>query len=71
MPCHGRTLSLSPTSHPAVTTVQEAYRRMLAARTTKKEPLTVADMRMMVKRFAGPQATLMDTRTVTICLLSS
>ncbi len=38
----------SPTSHPAVTAVHEAYSRVLAAPKTKKEALTVTDMRRLV-----------------------
>ncbi len=43
---------------------------MLAAPKTKKEALTVTDMRRLVDQCGGHGATLMDIRTVCICLLS-
>ena len=50
----------SPTKHPTVVPIVEAYGRILAAPKNKKEPVTAEDLRKMVLMFAGPKASLAD-----------
>ena len=38
----------SPTRHPTVVSIMEAYRRVLAAPKNKKQPVTAEDLRKMV-----------------------
>ena len=60
----------SPTRHPTVVSIMEAYRRVLAAPKNKKEPVTAEDLRKMVRLSAGLKASLADVRTIAICLIS-
>ncbi len=59
-----------PTQHPLVRQVLDGAKRMLAQRTTKKEPITPENLGQLVDRFAGPSALLSDIRTVTMCLVA-
>ena len=61
----------SPTSHPTVRTMQESAHRIKGRPKVKKEPATPQLLQKMVSILIIQQsASLLDIRTVTICLLA-
>ena len=57
------------TTHPLVVQVLAGAKRMLARKTTKKEPLQPEQLLMLVNRFGARDASLADVRALTFCLL--
>ena len=57
------------TTHPLVQQVLAGVKRLLAHKTTKKEPITVEQLESLVERFGGKEASLADVRALTFCLL--
>ena len=60
----------SPTSHPTVKTMRESAHRMKGRPTVKKEPVAPQLLRRMVNLMAQQSASLLDIRTVSVCLLA-
>ena len=58
-----------PTSHALVKMVRESAVRNLGKGHNKKLPISASDIKNIVKKFAGDNASLMDLRTVCLCLL--
>ena len=58
-----------PTQNELVKQVVAGAKRILAHRTTKKEPITPEILSKLVEKFAGEEADLDDLRIVTICLV--
>ena len=58
-----------PADHPLVKQTLAGARRILAHKTTKKEPITPEILHRMYERFITPAAELPAVRTMTICLL--
>ena len=58
------------TAHPLVVQVLAGAKRMLAHKTSKKEPLTPEHLRVLVEKFGSENATLADIRALTFCLLA-
>ena len=58
-----------PTQHDLVKQVLAGARRILAHKTTKKEPITPEILERLVDEFAQQNAELDDIRIVTICLV--
>ena len=60
----------SPSEHLLVKDVLAGAQRLLAHHTSKKEPITVAQLEQLVNFKALPMASLYDIRSVLICLLA-
>ena len=60
----------SPMSYPTVRTMQESAHRIKGRPKVKKEPVTPQLLQKMVSTLAQESASLLDIRTVTICLLA-
>ena len=60
----------SPTSHPTVRAMQESAHRIKGRPKLKKEPASPQLLQKMVRALAQESASLLDIRTVTICLLA-
>ena len=60
----------SPMSHPTVRTMQESAHRIKGRPKVKKEPATPQSLQKMASTLAQESASLLDIRTVTICLLA-
>ena len=58
-----------PAGHPLVKQILAGTKRILAHRTTKKEPITPEILHRMFDTFVTPSAELPIIRTMTICLL--
>lgn len=58
-----------PTQSEMVKQVLAGAKRMLAHKTTKKEPITPEILSLLVDRFAGEKADLGDVRVITWCLI--
>ena len=58
-----------PAEHPLVKQILAGAKRILAHRTTKKEPITPEILQRMFEKFITPSADLPIIRTMTICLL--
>lgn len=58
-----------PTQNELVKQVVAGAKRILAHRTTKKEPITPEILSKLAEKFAGEEADLDDLRIVTICLV--
>lgn len=56
------------TAHPLVVQVLAGAKRMLAHKTTKKEPLQLDQLQMLVNRFGAREASLVDVRALTSLL---
>ena len=59
-----------PTQHPLVKQVLAGAKRILAQRTSKKEPITPEILEQLVRRFGASDAKLSDVRTITMCLVA-
>ncbi len=59
----------SPTQHPLCDLVREASRRQLRAQPLQRDPITAADLRLLIDRFATQAATLRDLMHVTVMAL--
>lgn len=57
------------TGHPIVVQVLAGAKRLLAHKTTKKEPITPEHLLLLVQRFGARDASLADVRALTVCLL--
>ena len=57
------------TCHPLVVQVLAGTKRMLAHKTSKKEPITTDNLLALVDRFGTKDASLADIRALTFCLL--
>ena len=57
------------TCHPLVAQVLAGTKRILAHKTTKKEPITTDNLLALVDRFGTKDASLADIRALTFCLL--
>ena len=57
------------TAHPLVVQFLAGAKRVLAHKTTKKEPLQPDQLQMLVNRFGARDASLADVRALTFCLL--
>ena len=60
----------SPSEHPLVKDVLAGARRLLAHHTSKNDPITVAQLEQLVNSKALSMASLLDIRSVLICLLA-
>ena len=60
----------SPSEHPLVKDVLAGAQRLLAHHTSKKEPITVAQLEQLLNSKALSMASLYDIRSVLICLLA-
>ena len=60
----------SPSGHPLVKDVLAGAQRLLAHHTSKKEPITVAQLEQLVNSKALSMASLYNIRSVLICLLA-
>ena len=60
----------SPSDHPLVKNVLAGAQRMLAHRTSKKEPITISQLELLVASKADPMASLYNIRSVVICILA-
>ena len=58
-----------PTDHPLVKQVLAGSKRILAHKTTKKEPITPEILNKMFDKFVTPASQLPIVRTMSICLL--
>ena len=58
-----------PTLDPLVQQVVKGARRMLAKPPTKKDPLTVEHIRVLMQHWCGPSATLMELQVVTLIVV--
>ena len=58
-----------PTDHPLVKQVLAGSKRILAHKTTKKEPITPEVLNKMFDKFVTPASQLPIVRTMSICLL--
>ena len=58
-----------PADHPFVKQILAGAKRILAHKTTKKEPITPEILHRMYAKFVTPSAELPIIRTMTICLL--
>ena len=56
-------------AHPLVQHVLAGAKRLLAHKTTKKEPITVEHLESLVEKFGNKDASLADIRALTFCLL--
>lgn len=61
---------LTPGSHPLVTEIMAAAKRLLAHQTKKKSPLTPCHLECLVRDKASSSASLLDIRTVAAALLA-
>ena len=59
-----------PTEHPLPKMVRESAVRLLGKGQNKKLPLMATDLGMIVDKFDGVNISLLDLRTVTMCLLA-
>ena len=57
------------TAHPLVQQVLAGAKRLLAHKTTKKEPITMDHLKSLVGRFGSKDASLANIRALTFCLL--
>jgi integrase len=57
------------TDHPIVVQVLAGAKRLLAHKTTKKEPITTEHLTLLLQRFGSRDASLADVRALTVCLL--
>ena len=57
------------TTHPIVVQVLAGAKRLLAHKTTKKEPITPEHLSLLVQKFGPKDASLADVRALSICLL--
>ena len=60
----------SPKSHPTVRAMQESAHRIKGRPKLKKEPASPQLLQKMVRALAQESASLLDIRTITICLLA-
>ena len=60
----------SPSDHPLVKNVLAGAQRMLAHRTSKKEPITISQLEHLVASKADPMASLYNIRCVVIFILT-
>ena len=60
----------SPSDHSLVKSTFAGAQRLLAHRTTKKEPITVSQLEQLVASKADSMASLYNIRSVVICLLA-
>lgn len=57
------------TDHPIAVQVLLGVKRLLAHKTTKKEPITTEHLTLLVQRFGSKDVSLADVRALTVCLL--
>ena len=60
----------SPTDHPLVKSFLSGAQRLLAHRTSKKEPITVSKLEQLVACKADAMTSLYYIRSVVICLIA-
>ena len=60
----------SPTDHPLVKSILSDAQRLLAHRTSKKEPITVSQLEQLAACKTDAMASLYNIRTVVICLMA-
>ena len=58
------------TSHQLVVQVLAGAKRILAHKTSKKEPLMLEHLHALVEKFGSEKASLADIRALTFCLLA-
>ena len=57
------------TAHPLIQQVMAGTKRLLAHKTSKKEPITTENLLALVDKFGSNDASLADIRALTFCLL--
>ena len=60
----------SPTDHLLVKSILSSAQRLLAHRTSKKEPITVSQLEQLVACKADVMTSLYKIRSVVICLIA-